>query len=109
MNSYRTDENPAGGHESITVATTSIGFTATTITVAQAGGWRKRATRAFCTVETAQISVTFDGTTPSSTVGHVADAGDTFTIVGEQNVENFRAIRTTATSGNIRVTFYFNR
>ena len=91
----------AMGHESITVAATAIGFTSGTITPAAT----KPASRAFVTAETAQMRYTYDGTTPTSTVGHLLDIGDILIIEGIVNVQNFRAIRTTNDSGTLKCTF----
>lgn len=94
-------EVSAMGHESITVAATAIGFTSGTITPATG----RPASRAFVTAETAQMRYTYDGTTPTSSIGHLLDVGDILVIEGIINVQDFLAIRTTGTSGNIRATF----
>lgn len=64
----------------------------------------------FITVEgtagTNDIRVTFDGTAPTSTVGHLVVAGSTITIDGTDNMLAFRAIRVGGTSGAISVTYY---
>ena len=88
-------------HEAVTVATTAIGFT--TGTIAPATG--RPAHRALVTLETGQIRFTYDSTTPSTTVGHLLEIGDTLVIEGISNVAAFRAIRTGATSGAIKCTF----
>jgi len=46
------------------------------------------------------------GTTVSSTVGHLAQAGDVISVEGYENIKNFRAIRATGTDSNLRATFY---
>lgn len=94
-------ELSAMGHEAVTVAATAIGFTSATITPATG----RPAQRAFVTAETAQMRYTYDGTTPTSTVGHILDISDVLVIDGIVNVQNFRAIRTTASSGTIMATF----
>ena len=60
----------------------------------------------FCTLETAQIRYTLDGTAPTTTVGHLLEIGDTLTIQGRDNIVRFRAIRTGSTSGTIMATFF---
>ena len=91
----------AMGHETVTVGASAIGFTSTTITPSSG----RPADRAFVTGETAQVRYTYDGTTPTSTVGHILDIGDILVIEGIVNVQNFKAIRTTGTSGSIVCTY----
>ena len=92
------------GHESITVSTTAIGFTAATITPSTAAAPVPPAAFALATVETDQIRWTADGTTPTSTVGHLANAGDVIELHGYENVRNFRAIRVT-TDATLKASF----
>ena len=98
-------ELTAFAYEDVTVATVSIGFTEATYSPATFG----KAHRAYCTVETAQIRFTYNGTAPTTTLGHIAEVGDVIDISGTDNVAAFRAIRTGATSGTLRVTFERHR
>jgi len=98
--------NPIGGrdltafaYEDITVDT-AIGFTAATIAPATFGP----AHRAFVTVETDQIRWTVDGTTPTSTKGHLAEVGDYIEIEGIANIKAFRAIKVT-NNATLRVSY----
>lgn len=84
------------GFEQITAGATATGFTAALI---NAGNGHTQADVAVCTVSTAQVRYRVDGTAPTSTVGNVANAGDTIPISGNDALNNFKAIRTTATSG----------
>ena len=84
--------------EQITVAGTAIGFTAATINV---GDGHAQANTATCRNETAQIRVTVDGTTPTSTVGTLVEIGDTFQVSSNNAMNLFRAIRTGGTSGKL--------
>ena len=43
--------------------------------------------------------------TPTSSEGHLLEAGQNLTLQDSQAVKNFRAIRTGATSGVIKVTY----
>ena len=90
---YQADFN---AHESITVADSSIGLTASTYGQSRA---------AFLTLETAQIRWTVDGTTPTTTVGHVANPNDTLTLKSSNQIARFRAIRTGGTSGTLKVSY----
>lgn len=83
--------------ESITVADTAIGLTSTNL------DWTK--TTAFCTVETSQIRFLYDGTTPTASVGHVANVGDAINLESYEELRNFKAIRTGAASGVLRCSY----
>ena len=84
-------------HEAVTVAGTAIGMT---VTAAQ--GVRPDA--AIITVESAAIRFTVDGTTPTATVGHLAEPGDVIELVDGQQVRLFSAIRQGGTSATIMCT-----
>ena len=56
-------------------------------------------------LETAQIRFRLDGTDPTSTVGEVMNPYDRMTLTGMNDAENFRAIRTGGTSGNLRIKY----
>ena len=84
-------------YEAITVADTAIGITASTL-IANSENY------AVLTVETATIRFTTDGTTtPSATVGHLAQPGSKITLDTAKELNAFRAFRTTGTSASIRV------
>lgn len=57
-------------------------------------------------VETAQIRYLTDGTAPTATTGIVANPTDEIKLRNASELENFRAIRTGATSGAIQVVYY---
>ncbi len=63
------------------------------------------ADRAFITVETAQIRFTYDGTAPTTTLGHLADPGDVVKLDSPQSIKNFRAIRTGGVSASLMVSY----
>jgi hypothetical protein len=60
---------------------------------------------ACCTLETAQIRHWIDGSAPTTTEGHLTEIGDTLVVEGEVALENFRAIRTGGTSGELKVSY----
>lgn len=96
---YNRDRNLirlAHAYEAISVTATAVGLTA-----AKA----QRANRAFITAETAQMRFRYDGTAPESSEGHLLEIGDSLIIEGTQNLENFKAIKTGATSGALKVTY----
>lgn len=85
------------GYEAITVANTAKTLTAGTYGSAQ---------KAIMTLETAQIRVRFDGTAPTTSEGHLVEVGDVITLNAGSQMSTFQAIRTGATSGVLKVTYY---
>lgn len=85
-------------YESITVADTAIGLTTTKIT--------DYTTLVICTLETAQIRFRVDGTNPISTEGHILDVGKTLELPVIDDIKKFKAIRTGASSGVLKCTYY---
>lgn len=102
----------ARAHASLTVDATAggVGFAAANLasrpTVNDPYDPVRHISEVFCTLETAQIRYTLDGTAPTTSVGHLLEVGDTLTIQGRDNIVNFRAIRTGATSGTMMITFF---
>jgi len=93
-------------YESITVATTAIGFTAATIN--NTTGVHLAATQAVCRLETAQIRYMVDGTTTVSSstgAGMLLEIGDTIILSDNDVLNRFRAVRTGATSGVLKCTY----
>jgi hypothetical protein len=95
----------AYGSESLTIANSVKTFTDAKV---NAGSGRSPF-RAVFIIETAQIRYTVDGkTTPTTTVGHLGEIGDIVTILGEHDIENFKAIRVGAVSAVIQPTYFDN-
>lgn len=101
-------EGEAGNFETLSSITASTGCTNSLL---------KNSTGQPCkclyiTVETADIRMTFDGTTPTTTattaVGHLVTYGSNFIIKGWENIRNFRCINAVAASGSVvKVTFLY--
>ena len=91
-------------YEAITVADTAIGLTVAEITKSETL-YGRPVKKVVCTLETGPIRFTVDGTTPTSTVGHLANIGDTIVLQNEDEARKFLAIRTTSTSGALKCTF----
>lgn len=110
MNSYITPSTPAGGGERITVSTTATGPSASSLVTNQTGGFRKRAVKAWLTVETDQVRLRYDGTAPTSTNGHLLGVGDSIVVEGEGNVSNIRLIRSSGASVDaaVQITYFYN-
>ena len=94
-------------YESITVADTAIGFTASIVA-------SNPVTMVTCTLETAQVRFRVDGTDPTSTTGHPLETGQ-WICIGKctgtggmpslQQISNFKAIRTGGSSGVLTCTY----
>jgi hypothetical protein len=106
---YVNETTPAGDFETITISSTSLGFTAAKTTIAQAGGFTKRAVKVLVTVESNPIRIRLDGTAPTASVGHLLNAGDSYLVEGEGNVTNFRMIRQSGTDATVMCSYFYNR
>lgn len=88
-----------------TTAGLTIGATSTALTEATYDpDPGPQASFALITVETDQIRWWADGSTPTSTWGHLANSGDVIEIHGQGAIRNFRAIRVT-TDAAIQVSY----
>jgi len=95
--SFHLEDYDAFDYEAITIGATAVGFSSAKITLAKS---------AFLTLETAQIRFRIDGQAdPTSTDGHIMDPGDSLILRSPNDIRNFRAIRTGATDGVLRVTY----
>lgn len=93
----------SAAYESITANTTAVGFTAAKIASTNGG----QIVGALVSCETAQVRFTLDGTTVNaSTSGHLLNSGDIMEVWGGNDLKNFKAIRTGATNGALKVTYY---
>lgn len=79
------------GFQQITVGASAVGFS---VSVINATGTHPAATVGACRVRTAEISYAVDGTTPTGTVGTLAEIGDVIQLTGSDVLNNFRAVRT---------------
>ena len=94
--------------EQITVDATTggVGFTASLI-LPNVNGSPQQATLATCRVRTAEISYRLDGRgAVTASVGTLLEVGDTISVQGYDSLVRFKAIRTTATSGQMDCTYY---
>ena len=85
--------------ETITVTNSAIGLTASILSD------DPKPKRAFLTFETAQCRVRLDGTSPTSTVGHLYNPTQSLLLEGYSQLNNFKAIRTGDNSAKIQVTY----
>ena len=85
--------------ETITVADTAISLTASKLASSP------KPKKVLITVETATCRYRFDGTAPTSTVGHLLVPTQSLVLEGYSQMNNFKAIRTGDTSAKIQVTY----
>jgi len=86
-------------YEAVTVSYISKALTTTTY---------GRATKAFMTLETNNIYWTIDGVTipTSAGVGHKLEVGQNLTLYNQDEIRNFRAVRSSATDAALKVTYW---
>lgn len=82
--------------ETITVADTAIGITASILAVTP------KPKMAIFTAETAQMRYRMDGTDPTATVGHILNANASLVLEGTLQLNNTKFIRT-GSSGKLQV------
>jgi hypothetical protein len=84
-------------YESKTIADSAVGLTA---------GTYDDAVRAEATLETAQIRIRSDGTAPTSSEGRLVEVGDDIILKSAAQIAAFKAIRTGAVSGVLKVEYF---
>lgn len=90
----------AFGYEALTVSTTALALSASEYI----SGDRK-AQVAHITVESNPVNYTYEGTTPTSSVGHNLTAGSTLTLSGYANIAAFRVIRSGGADATVKITY----
>jgi len=58
------------------------------------------------TLETAQIRIRSDGTSPTASEGRIAEIGDTIVLSSAAQIAGFKAIRTGSTSGVLKIEYF---
>lgn len=92
------DEEVSFNFQSLTVSTTAVSPTATVGDL--------KAHRAVITVETDQIRFRYDGTAPTSSVGHIMNPGERLIMEGRSNISGLQFIRSSAATADavLRIT-----
>lgn len=109
MAAFRSRLNPRlNKRERLAVASAAVNFTEANYTIAQTEkNEKKTADGAVLQVVGAdQIYWTIDGSTPSASVGFIADPRDIIYLETQQQVKNFKAIRVTADT-SVEAAFHF--
>ena len=86
-------------YESVTVADTAIGITAT---ITNPTGFPQQ-TGCSARLETAQVRYRFDGTAPTASEGMLFEVGEVLNIGSNEDARAIRFIRTGATSGVLKI------
>lgn len=87
-------------YEAITVSSAAIGLTLSTWNV------NAREHSALLALESNQIRYTLDGsTTPTSSVGHLMNIGDSLILENSDALKNFKAIRVSG-DASLKVTYF---
>jgi hypothetical protein len=88
--------------ETITVSSVAIGFTSSKVSSTGVPS----AKAAIITIETNPLRYRYDGTAPTTTVGHLRAATDTPLVVwGINNIRNFKMIRQGGADASVSVTY----
>lgn len=98
---------PLAAQQYVTVADVTVAGTAVTVFTAsdiQQGNGHPQAVAASCALTGGNIRVTFDGTTPTSSLGQVLLIGGPYQIAPTANLLNMQAIRDDSTSGVLSCT-----
>jgi len=93
----------------------TVGFAFETITIDNsvtsltrsiyAPGTGGDASRAYLTLENGSIRYRYDGGNPTANVGHLLMDGNFLVLEGEQQLSDFKAIRTESRNGTISITY----
>jgi len=86
--------------------TSATGVTSTLLKPTSGTYNGKCATALLITVETNPIRFRIDGTDASTTTGHLVQVGESITIVGGVNANNFSCIDTATGASNVYVTIF---
>lgn len=82
-------------------AVTTVGQNVAVLTASNinAGNGHPMATNATCRLEGTEVRYRLDGTAPTPTVGTLLEVGDTLVLSGNDILNNFKFIKTTAAAG----------
>ena len=94
--------------EQVTVSSTAIGLTTTNFTRSGKSTTQPAWKTAYAEIQVtgANVRVRFDGTNPTTSIGRIWYAGDTYRVWGIQNLENINFIRDDATDATLEVDYF---
>lgn len=87
-------------YESISVAASAVGLSASTYTPASAPS---QMATCLARLETAEIRYRMDGTNPTASEGFLLEVGESLPIIGANEMARIKFIRTGTTSGTLKV------
>jgi hypothetical protein len=96
-----------GDYEDITVADSPVGMSNSKINPHTGPYARLSARATLISLENGDIRFRIDGGQPSLSSGHYLTSGDTLVLTGTQAIQQFRAIRSGDTDGELRVTYFY--
>jgi hypothetical protein len=91
----------AGAGEMLTTLTSAKGITSTVRLPTTGTYLGKQAQSALIRVETASIRFWLSGTSPTTSLGVLMDAGDSYLITGAEDVINFKCINASGGNGAV--------
>ena len=100
-------DRDAGKYESITVSSTAIGCTGTLVLPTSGRFTGMQCQGVFITLETANVRFCYDGTTATTSVGHLLTAGQTLTLTNPNDVKNLSMYRDDTTDATAHVTYRY--
>ena len=100
-------DRDAGKYESITVSSTAIGCTSTLVVPTSGEHTGMQCQGIFLTLETANVRFCYDGTTATTTVGHLLTAGQTLTLSSPRDVAKLSMYRDDSTDATAHVTYRY--
>lgn len=102
MRTSTVEQMDAVDYEDVTVSSSAVGLTASKLK--NADNMPRTAVR--ITFEGAEMRLRHDGGTPTASVGHRVNDGDALVLFGDNNLKNFKAIRSGTVDGTMRITYY---
>lgn len=93
---YALEQTSAFDFDTLTV-TNAAAVSLTTAKLNGTGANSKlSATRVYITIEVSTVRYRYDGTAPTTTIGHLGNVGDVLTFDGSRNLQNLQFIAVTA-------------
>jgi hypothetical protein len=96
-------QKPKVGFDFEVIAVSNTAITLTALKYQPTGA--DKADSAFITLEGGDIRYRYDGTAPTATVGHLLSDGGFLVLIGQNQMEKFKAIRVGGRDGSLSVTY----
>jgi hypothetical protein len=96
-----------GEYEEVTVGVSAVGFSADKIQPVTGPYARLSARATLISLENGDIRFRIDSGLPTVSSGHYLTSGDTLVLTGTQAIQQFLAIRSGDTDGELKVTYFY--